>query len=112
MHFRTVALRFLPAPLLLLTACPESNTKTETVSKTAPAAEETMASTAAAMDSTKPATPSATPRPNRLTAPDTAYAQDVASFLGGQRPSQHSDLAKLAAQPAWQAFATDQDKSW
>ncbi|GAB3314926.1 hypothetical protein GCM10027511_25320 [Hymenobacter humi] len=112
MYFRTAALRFLPAALLLLTACSESNTKTETVSKTAPAAEETMASTAEAMDSTKPATPTAATRPNRLTAPDTAYAQDVASFLGGQRPSQHSDLTKLAEQPAWQAFATDQDKSW
>ncbi|WP_157780878.1 hypothetical protein [Hymenobacter sedentarius] len=98
--------------MLLLTACSESNTKTEMVSKTAPAAEETMASTAAAMDSTKPATPPAAPQPKRLTAPDTAYAQDVASFLGGQRPSQNSDLAKLAAQPAWQAFATDQDRSW
>ncbi|MCC3154860.1 hypothetical protein Q3A66_16975 [Hymenobacter sp. BT770] len=113
MYPRTAALRFLPAALLLLTACSESNTKTETVSKTAPAAEETMASTAAAIDSTKPATPApAAPRPNRLTAPDTAYAQDVASFLGGQRPSQHSDLTKLAEQPAWQAFAADQDKSW
>ena len=112
MYFRTAALRYLPALLLLLTACSESNTKTETVAKTPPAAEETMASTAAAVDSTKPASPVATQRPTRLTAPDTAYAQDVASFLGGQRPSQHSDLARLAEQPVWQAFAQDQDKSW
>ena len=120
MSFRTVALRLLPAALLLLTACSESNTKTETVSKATSVKEETMATTADAMDSTKstsssvvPATATAaTPRPNRLTTPDTAYAQDVALFLGGQQPSQHSDLAQLAAQPAWQAFAKDQDKSW
>ena len=118
MSFRTAALRLLPAALLLLTACSESNTKTETASKAASVKEETMATTADAIDSTKstlssvvPAT-AATPRPNRLTTPDTAYAQDVALFLGGQQPSQHSDLAQLAAQPAWQAFAKDQDKSW
>ena len=118
MSFRTAALRLLPAALLLLTACSESNTKTETASKAASGKEETMAATADALDSTKSASPSAapataaTPRPNRLTAPDTAYAQDVALFLGGQQPSQHSDLAQLAAQPSWQAFAKDQDKSW
>ncbi|WP_216678787.1 hypothetical protein [Hymenobacter siberiensis] len=114
MYFRTVALRFLPAALLLLTACSESNTTTETATT---AAEESMASTAESIDSTKavsiPASSaSATPRPNRLTAPDTAYAQDVALFLGGQQPSRHGNLAQLAQQPAWQAFAQDQDKSW
>ena len=122
MLLRTAALRFLPAALLLLSACSESSNKTET--KTSAAKEETMASTADAVDSTQspaaksPAATSATAstprlnRPNRLTAPDTAYAQDVALFLGGQQPSQHSDLTKLAATPAWQAFARDQDKSW
>ena len=123
MYFRTAALRLLPAALFLLAACSESNTKTETRSS---AKRETMATTADALDSTKstlPAatatgpgatatTPSATPRPNRFTAPDTAYAQDVALFLGGQQPSQHSDLIQLAGTPAWQAFAKDQDKSW
>ena len=114
MSLRTAARRFLPAALLLLTACSESNTKTETVSS---GKEETMATTADAMDSSKSASPVAsdpksTPRPIRLTAPDTTYAQDVAFFLGGQPPSQHSDLAQLAQQPAWQAFAKDQDKSW
>ena len=114
MSLRTAALRLLPAALLLLTACSESNTKTETTSS---AKEETMATTADAIDSSKSTLPgtapiAATPRPNRLTAPDTAYAQDVALFLGGQQPSQHSDLAQLAAQPAWQVFAKDQDKSW
>ena len=115
MSLRTAALRFLPAALLLLSACSESNKKTETVA-TGPA--ETMASTADALDSTKAPAASAapaaklTPRPSRFAAPDTVYAQDVALFLGGQQPSQHSDLASLAATPAWQAFAKDQDKSW
>ncbi|MCI1187719.1 hypothetical protein MON38_09825 [Hymenobacter sp. DH14] len=114
MSFRTAALRLLPAALLLLSACSESNTKTETV---ASAKEETMATTADAIDSTKSAAPvaagtKAAPRPNRLAAPDTAYAQDVALFLGGLQPSQHSDLTALAATPAWQAFAKDQDRSW
>ena len=116
MSFRTAALRLLPAALLLLSACSESNTKTETATS---AQEETMATTADALDSTRPA-PSApakiaaaTPRPHRITAaPDTAYTQDVALFLGGQQPSQHSNLTQLAATPAWQAFAQDQDKSW
>ena len=115
MSLRTAAFRFLPAALLVLSACSESNTKTEAASKAA-ATEETMAATAAAMDSAKPtaaASATATSRPpGRLTVPDTAYAQDVAAFLGGLRPSQHSKLAKLAEQPAWQAFAQDQDKSW
>ena len=115
MSFRTAALRLLPAALLLLTACSESNTTTATVTS---AKEETMATTADAMDSTKSPAPTAAiasnaaPRPNRLAAPDTAYAHDVALFLGGQQPSQRSNLAALAAQPAWQAFAQDQDKSW
>ena len=114
MHLRTAALRLLPAALLLLSACSESNTKTETA---ASAKEETMATTADAIDSTTAAAPAAAateaaPRPSRLTAPDTTYAQDVALFLGGLQPSQHSDLTALAATPAWQAFAQDQDKSW
>lgn len=112
MSFRTAALRLLPAALLLLSACSESNTKTETATSTK---EETMATTADAMDSTKAVLPSgnvtaASPKP--VVAPDTAYAQNIALFLGGQQPSQHSDLTALAATPAWQAFAQDQDKSW
>ena len=116
MSLRTAALRLLPAALLLLSACSESNTKNETV---ASAKEETMATTADAIDSTKAPVPSlpataatSAPRPSRLTAPDTAYAQDVALFLGGLKPSQRSSLTALAAAPIWQAFAKDQDKSW
>ena len=114
MSLRTAVLRLLPAALLSLSACSESNPKTETATSVG---EETMATTADAIDTTKSASPvasaaKATPRPTRLAAPDTAYAQDVALFLGGQPPSQHSDLTTLAATPAWQAFAKDQDKSW
>jgi len=120
MSFRSVALRLWPAAALLLTACSESSPNTEAAAQaTAPA--ETMAATADALDSTRSAAPAAAPAaraaaplPRRLAAPDTdtAYAQDVAAFLGGQRPSQHGTLSALAAQPAWQAFAHDQDKSW
>ena len=114
MSLRTAALRLLPAALLLLSACSESNIKTETATS---AKEETMATTADAIDSTKSASPvashpKATPRSSRLIAPDTTYAQDVALYLGGQQPSQHSNLTQLAATSAWQAFAKDQDKSW
>ena len=114
MSLRTAVLRLLPAALLLLSACSESNPKTETATSTK---EETMATTADAIDSTKspvastkPTATAATSKPTA--APDTAYAQDVALFLGGQQPSQHSNLTALAATPAWQVFAKDQDKSW
>ena len=116
MLFRTAALRLLPAALLLLSACSESNEKTETATSVK---EETMATTAAAIDSTKSAPLSAKEKApataaitKPTTVPDTAYAQDVALFLGGLRPSQHSNLTALAATSAWQAFAKDQDKSW
>lgn len=108
MYLRTAALRLLPAALLMLAGCSEPTTKTETAS-TAPAVrEESMAATAAAMDSAA----ASAPPPTHLATPDTAYVQDVAAYLGGLPPSQHGNLALLAAQPAWQAFAKDQDKSW
>ena len=118
MSLRTAALRLLPAALLLFSACSESTTKTETATS---AKEETMATTADAIDSTKspvaatpdkPVAPATATIPKPTAAPDTAYAQDVALFLGGLQPSQHSNLTALAATPAWQAFAKDQDKSW
>ncbi len=71
-----------------------------------------MATTAAHMDSTKPGSAQPTDAPASTATPDTAYAHDVAMFLGGLRPSQHSNLIKLADQPTWRAFAKDQDKSW
>ncbi len=105
MSFRSAALRFLPAALLLLTACSESTTKTESVTKV-PVTTPKAPATPGGADS------AAAPRPGALAAPDTAYAQDVAGFLGGLPPSRHSKLSPLAQQPAWQAFAKDQDKSW
>ncbi|MBF9142371.1 hypothetical protein [Hymenobacter properus] len=102
--------------MLLLSACSESAKKTETTTSTK---EETMASTADAIDPTQHPAPSVSEKPSNTAAklkptaaPDTAYAQDVALFLGGLQPSQHSNLSTLAATPAWQAFAKDQDKSW
>jgi hypothetical protein len=38
--------------------------------------------------------------------------QAVANFLAGLPPRPDTALATLAAQPAWQAFALDQDRSW
>ena len=45
-------------------------------------------------------------------APDTANVQNVAAYLAGLPPKTATPLATLAAQPTWQAFAKDQDKSW
>ena len=114
MSFRTTALRFLPAALILLAACSESANQQETTAQGASSAEKSMASTAAAMDSTKPAAAATADKPatSRPSVTDTAYVQDVAAFIGGLRPSKRSGLAALAQQPAWLAFAKDQDKSW
>lgn len=43
---------------------------------------------------------------------DTADEQDVAAFLAGMPVSAQGNLHQLTTQPAWQAFATDADKSW
>lgn len=45
-------------------------------------------------------------------APDTANVQNVAAYLAGLPPQVGTPLAEMAAQPAWQAFAKDQNKSW
>ena len=110
MYLRIAMLRLLP--VILLVACSEPNTTTNSGGLAAP--EESMATTAAAMDSVnvKATAPTVTPRPARPAVSDTTNAQDVAAFLGGLRLSQHSNLLPLAKQPAWQAFAKDQDKSW
>lgn len=109
MLIRTAALRLLPAALLLLSACSGPTTKTDASGKG-----ETMATTADAIDTTKAAVAAAkkATAPTATVAPDTTYAQDVALFLGGLQPSRRSNLTALAATPAWQAFAKDQDKSW
>jgi hypothetical protein len=51
----------------------------------------------------------------RAAAPPAAKAspeQEVASFIAGLPVRTGSELEPLTAQPAWQAFAADADKSW
>ncbi|MBC6700517.1 hypothetical protein [Hymenobacter sp. BT190] len=87
----------LPAALLVLGAC--SDQKKTSVESAAPALPrpDTAVATASA-----PAAPR----------PDTVYVHDVAAYLAGQLVSRKSDLQQLMELPAWQAFATDADKSW
>jgi len=88
----------LSAALLLLAACAEQKkpqTKQPQSARLAPSA-----GSVAAVPSPKP------------TRPDTTYVQDVAAYLAGQPVSSQSALRPLTAQPAWQAFAADADKSW
>jgi hypothetical protein len=87
----------LPTVLALFTGCSEQKK---------PQAEQAPPVTSAAPADTIASAPA---RPAR---PDTTYLQDVAAYLAGQRVSQSSKLQRLTAQPAWQAFATDADKSW
>jgi hypothetical protein len=102
----------LPA-LAWLTACSGSTTEQQTATKT-----ETMVDTANKVAATAPpAAPldSATPAEKLKTAasaPDTSNVQNVAAYLAGLEPKAETPLAALAAQPTWQAFAKDQDKSW
>jgi len=96
----------------LLAACSNSSTEQAATTKT-----ETMADTASKVSPASPAAPadSATLPPAKATAqlaPDTAGVQGVANYLAGLPPQTGTSLASLAAQPAWQYFAKDQDKSW
>lgn len=89
-------LRLLPLFLVALVACNEQKpAQTESARPVAPPAPDTVAA--------------APPAPAR---PDTTYVHDVAAYLAGQPVSQRSALDSLAAQPAWQAFAADEAKSW
>ncbi len=108
-----LSLLFLVPALGLLAACSNSATEQQTTTKT-----ETMADTA---NKVSPAPPAAPPKstaaqpatkPVAPLAPDTAGVQGVANYLAGLPPQVGTPLAKLAAQPTWQAFAKDQDKSW
>jgi hypothetical protein len=104
----------LPA-LVLLAACSNSNTEqqtttTETMADTAVKVPATAPPRAAPADSAAPSTAN-TPAAKAL-APDTANVQNVAAYLAGLPPKAETPLAALAAQPTWQAFAKDQDKSW
>jgi predicted small lipoprotein YifL len=93
----------LLAVLGLLAACSEQKKSPTEQPNAAPVV--TPADTAAALDTVaaKPAAPSRS---------DTTYVQDVAAYLAGQRVSQKSPLQPLTAQPTWQAFAADANKSW
>jgi len=104
---RLSLLPLLPA-FALLAACSSSTTEEQT--KT-----ETMADTANKVAGVAPKADSVAPpaaRPATALAPDTANVQNVAAYLAGLPPQAGTPLATLAAQPAWQAFAQDQDKSW
>ncbi len=111
---RRSLLSLLPA-LALLAACSNSNTEQQATTT------ETMADTAAKVPATAPhptasadsiTTATADKTAAKALAPDTANVQNVAAYLAGLPPKAETPLAALAAQPAWQAFAKDQDKSW
>ena len=95
-------LSLLPA-FALLAGCSGSTTDQQTATTKAPA--DTAAGVAAVPH---PAAAVPTPPP----VPDTASVQSVAAYLAGLPPRAGSPLAALAARPAWQAFAKDQNKSW
>ncbi|MGI4738723.1 MAG: hypothetical protein ACRYG7_26430 [Janthinobacterium lividum] len=106
-------LSLVPA-LGLLAACSNSSTEQSATTKT-----ETMTDTTSKVSPALPTAPAdsvaATPPPAKATAqlaPDTAGVQGIANYLGGLPPQSGTPLANLAAQPAWQYFAKDQDKSW
>ncbi|RSK43009.1 hypothetical protein [Hymenobacter perfusus] len=88
----------LPALVVTLAACSEQKT----------ARQEQTAPPVAAPD-TATAPPATPPKP---AAPDTAALHNVAAFLAGLPVSRQSELRPLTAQPAWQAYAADQTKSW
>lgn len=107
---RLSLLPLLPA-FALLAACSnstteEQTTKTETMADTA----NKVAGVAPKADSTASLAPPSAPA--TALAPDTANVQNVAAYLAGLAPQAGTPLATLADQPAWQAFAKDQDKSW
>ena len=98
MRFPSVKAVF-PALLALLSACSDS---------TSTKAEQPAAPPVAAPDTTA-AAPIAPAAP---AVPDTAAIHNVAAFLAGLPVSGSSELQSLTAQPAWQAYAADADKSW
>ena len=114
-------LSLLPA-LAVLAACSSSTTEqqttqTETMADTAahaPAAASNPQRPVATADTavkkgTHPLAASTLPP---LTTADTAHVQAVADYLAGLPPTAGSPEAALAAAPAWQSFAKNQDKSW
>ena len=96
---------FLLPALALLAAC--SNSSTEQQAATTVIKADTVAAGPA-----QPPAPAATPAAPPALAPDTANVQNVAAYLAGLPPQAGTPLAERAAQPAWRAFAADQNKSW
>lgn len=104
------SLRSLLPALGLLAACSNSSTEQQVATKT-----ETMADTANKVSPALPTDSAVTQHTAKASAPlapDTAGVQSVANYLAGLPPKAGTPLATLAAQPAWQAFTKDQDKSW
>ena len=99
---------FLLPTLALLAACSQPSTEQQTTATAPPAAPPAVVPPPPA----KKAAPTPEIDPAATVAPDTAAVQNVAAYLAGRSPRAGSPLAGLAAQPAWQAFAKDQDKSW
>ena len=100
---RLSLLPLLPAFVALLAGCSNATTDQQTASVSKAPAD---AATGTA------ATPPSAPTPASPPASDTASVQNVAAYLAGLPPRAGSPLAALTVQPAWQAFAKDQDKSW
>ncbi|MBX0292882.1 hypothetical protein K3G63_20735 [Hymenobacter sp. HSC-4F20] len=95
MRFLSVR-QLLPAMAVLLAACSEQNSK-----RPEQAAAPTPADTIG-----RPPVPAAP------VAPDTTALHNAAAYLAGLPVSRTSELRPLTAQPAWQAYATDANKSW
>ncbi|TGE05182.1 hypothetical protein [Hymenobacter fodinae] len=67
---------------------------------------------AAAKSAVVPDSAARPPAPVTPPAPKVTPEQDMASFLAGMPVSTGSELQPLTAQPAWQAFSADANKSW
>lgn len=103
LHIPSNSMRFpairllLPVVLVALAACSDQNKTQVEQSSSKPAAS---LDTAASTPTTAPPVPEATPE------------QNIAAYLAGMPVGPGSDLQPLTAQPAWQAFAADANKSW
>ncbi|SNC77525.1 hypothetical protein SAMN06265337_4110 [Hymenobacter gelipurpurascens] len=96
MRFPAVRL-LIPVLMVALAACSDQN-KTQV--------EEASSKPAPSLD-TAASTPPATP-PVAEATPE----QNIAVYLAGMPVGPGSDLQPITAQPAWQAFAADANKSW
>lgn len=97
MRFSAVRL-LLPALVAALAACSDQTQKTT---------EQPTARPVEAVD-----TVAAKPQPAVPPATQTTPEQNMAAFLAGMPVAADSDLQPLTAQPVWQSFAADANKSW